>query len=54
MVGSLASLLEKDEKFNQQLEGLLVAHVFPEANSAAPFLRARVSLCLFDPLFNLL
>jgi len=42
MIGSIASVLERDEKISPQLEGLMVSHVFPEANSPAHFLRARV------------
>ena len=50
-IGSISGILEKDPSFSPQLEGLLVAHVFPEANSQAPFLRARVliSFSLFFP-----
>jgi len=41
VIGTISGILEKDENFSSQLEGLLVAHVFSEADSPAPFLRAR-------------
>eukprot|EP00011_Vannellida_sp_DIVA3-517-6-12_P000288 CAMPEP_0114624856 /NCGR_PEP_ID=MMETSP0168-20121206/10976_1 /TAXON_ID=95228 ORGANISM="Vannella sp., Strain DIVA3 517/6/12" /NCGR_SAMPLE_ID=MMETSP0168 /ASSEMBLY_ACC=CAM_ASM_000044 /LENGTH=1044 /DNA_ID=CAMNT_0001836131 /DNA_START=81 /DNA_END=3215 /DNA_ORIENTATION=+ len=52
VIGTLASKLKRDPAFSGDLQNLIVAHVLPDFQSPAPFIRARVCWC-FSLFFDL-